>query len=196
MSDIVVFLDVDGIVADFFSAVVNAHNSDLTYESYPKGEDSLPKAMGLSYNRFWNGVTSDLILNLDLTEEAHALFNYANRFGETCFLTSPPRKCADARTDWIREKFPNSPYILSKWKEFCCAGPHSILVDDRDSNIEAWTAKGGTGILFPRPWNKRHAEEANYFPDQFHQEMKEATHGSVGKSETTSGNRFSGRLFQ
>ena len=34
------------------------------------------------------------------------------------------------------------------------AGPDTLLIDDRDKNIDEFREAGGQGILVPRPWNR------------------------------------------
>jgi len=164
-----VFIDVDGIVADFFGGVNQVHGNPIRYEDYPPGEDNIAKVFNLPQKDFWAPVKG-IMGSLEKTAEADWIIKFVNHL-ECCFLTSPALNAADARINWIRKHYPGIPFILTKHKHYCCAGPHNLLIDDRDKNVEDWEKAGGTSILFPRIWNKRHAEEKEYCPDRFLAEL-------------------------
>jgi 5'(3')-deoxyribonucleotidase len=51
----------------------------------------------------------------------------------------------------------NKRLIVTQVPKHEFAGPDTLLIDDKDQNIEEFRAAGGQGILVPRPWNKLHA---------------------------------------
>lgn len=143
-----IFLDMDGVVADFDTFASNLlgrkigwHESkfDLTKEEW----DKLSSVDRLYYN---------LPLMPDATKLVAYVKSLSTRFNVQ-FLTAVPRRTTmpEARADkqaWVDKYFPGmrmdiGPYSHDKQK-WC--SPGDILVDDRPSNIEEWKAAGGIAI--------------------------------------------------
>jgi len=143
-----IFLDMDGVVADFDTFVSNLlgrpvgwHDSkqDLTEDEWEK----LASVDRLYYQ-------------LPLMPDATKLVAYVKSLStrvKVGFLTAVPRRSTipSARDDkqaWVDKYFPGmrmdiGPY--SHHKQKWCA-PGDILVDDRPSNILEWSAAGGVAI--------------------------------------------------
>ena len=144
----VLYLDMDGVVADFGSYVAGIvkyrHDQDMLW---PDAE--------------WNKVREYPRLYRDLTKttEADKLVShcreYATQHGyELRFLTAVPRKndimfAFYDKVVWAQQCFPNIPVIFGPFshnkQEHC--RPGDILIDDRTSNIDEWRSAGGIGIL-------------------------------------------------
>jgi hypothetical protein len=60
---------------------------------------------------------------------------------------------------WIEKHLPayRRRFLIGPRKEFCAHGG-SVLIDDSDKNVASFRDAGGLAILYPRPWNSRHAE--------------------------------------
>jgi 5'(3')-deoxyribonucleotidase len=141
------YLDMDGVVADF-----NGYAEKLLgYRAYEERWEEHEWQL-ISQN-------SRIYRDLNKTVEADFLVKYCmdlvvEKNWELKFLTAVPRNndLAWAFTDkitWGRKHFPYipvmfGPYSKDKWQH--CT-PGDILIDDRTSNIEEWTAAGGIGIL-------------------------------------------------
>jgi len=143
-----IFLDMDGVVADFDTFVSNLlerpigwndSKHDLTTEEWGK----LASVDRLYYQ---------LPLMPDATKLVAYVKSLSTRFNVQ-FLTAVPRRTTmpSARDDkqaWVDKYFPGmrmdiGPYSHDKQK-WC--RPGDILVDDRPSNIEEWNAAGGIAI--------------------------------------------------
>lgn len=143
-----IFVDMDGVVADFDTFVsellgrkVGWHQSkfDLTNEEWEK----LTTVYRLYYQ---------LPLMPDATKLIAYVKSLSTRF-HVQFLTAVPRRTTmpDARADkqaWVDRYFPGmkmdiGPFSYDKQK-WC--SPGDILIDDRPSNIEEWTRAGGIAI--------------------------------------------------
>jgi 5'(3')-deoxyribonucleotidase len=142
------YLDMDGVVADFNQgahSVLGYHIKD-TSAHYPDQEWQKIKA-----NR-------NFFRDLPLTNGASQLVNVARRFRdqlgwELLFLTAIPSSndvpwAVWDKCTWAQRHFPDipvhiGPYAVDKQKH-CKIG--DILVDDRASNIEEWRAAGGIAI--------------------------------------------------
>ena len=142
-----IFIDMDGVVADFdtfVSALLDrpigwGATQDLTDEEWVK----LASVDRLYYQ---------LPMMPDATKLVAYMKSLNTRFYIE-FLTAIPRRTTipTAQADkqaWIDKYFPGmkmniGPYSHDKQK-WC--PPGDILIDDRPSNIEQWTAAGGIAI--------------------------------------------------
>jgi 5'(3')-deoxyribonucleotidase len=143
-----IFVDMDGVVADFDTFASNLlgrkigwHDSkfDLTKEEWE---------ILASVDR--------LYFQLPLMPDATKLIAYVKslltRF-HVQFLTAVPRRSTmpEAKADkqaWVDKYFPGMKMDIGPFshdKQKWCK-PGDILIDDRPSNIEEWTAAGGIAI--------------------------------------------------
>lgn len=144
-----IFLDMDGVVADFDTFVsdllgrpIGWHNSngDLSNEEWAK----ISAVDRLYYH---------LPLMPDATKLVAYVKSLSTRFNVQ-FLTAVPRRTTvptarDDKQAWVDKYFPGmrmdiGPYSHDKQK-WCMPG--DILIDDRPSNIEEWRRAGGFAIL-------------------------------------------------
>jgi len=142
-----IYIDMDGVVADF--------------DSYVSALLGRPIGWGATQDLTdveWERLTSvdRLYYQLPLMPDATKLFAYikslSTRF-HVQFLTAVPRRSTmpsakDDKQAWVDKYFPGikmdiGPYSHHKQK-WC--KPGDILIDDRPSNIEQWTAVGGIAI--------------------------------------------------
>jgi len=144
-----IYVDLDGVIADFDSRY--KHFTGLT----PKEMDAQlitqygdKKAKDIFWTKidpigpkFWS--------EMDFMSDAQELLDFLKPYSFK-FLLSPSRSktSEEGKKQFVQKHFPNIELILriaSKKQEF--SEPNAILIDDRDSNIEQWRAKGGIGIL-------------------------------------------------
>ncbi len=134
-----IFVDMDGVLTDFIKGYYELTGKDITGEFHDSKEfwDPINDA---GYN-FW--------INLKWTKDGKKLWNYIKKYDPE-ILSSPSRQDDSrvAKHDWVKKELPGVHLILrspSNKKEF--ASPNSILIDDRESNIDQWKKAGGIGIL-------------------------------------------------
>jgi hypothetical protein len=161
-----IFLDMDGVLADFMRPAMYEHG--IEYTMYPNvGWDVVAACnvinpgIGMTPERFWSAFERKSFwsalpkTNLcdRLIYECKLLVGLSN----TCILSScVVEGSADGKLEWIKKQLPKEMhhnYLFGRSKQFC-ADRYSILVDDCDANVEAFQEAGGIGILVPRPWNK------------------------------------------
>jgi len=141
------YLDMDGVVADF--------------DEYAMRTLGVPPSQGIYSEDIWKKLASNprIYQELHKTPYADHLFFECSKFAkknnyQLMFLTAVP-KGNDVpwafydKVYWARHNFPTvpvmfGPYSKDKYKH-CKTG--DILIDDRRSNIEEWTAAGGISIL-------------------------------------------------
>lgn len=157
-----VFLDLDGVVADFVSAVLDLHS--LTPEEVlpnMKGSYSIDKILNVSPTRFWKIIEEAPYFweALEKTEEADQIFALLLKKFEPSqiYFLSAPSLSSDShwgKAEWVRKHYPEylNRLILTGHKHLL-ASRDAVLIDDSDKKVEAFRKAGGKAILFPRPWN-------------------------------------------
>lgn len=163
-NDIRIFLDLDGVLADFVQGAVELHG----YDSDPygpvanRGRWDLEKIIGIPEQDFFSPMGYDFWANLKPLPWAWQLMDIVNEtFGEenVAIMTSPvPRDgCIDGKRAWIKKHLPNigTRVFFGKHK-WLCANPHALLIDDYPKNVNRFRRNGGQGLLFPAKWNKLH----------------------------------------
>ncbi len=137
--DYKIYCDMDGVLADFESGYEELTGIDLRGE-FQKGDnfwDPISKA-GVG---FWAG--------LKWMPDGQELWDYLKPFNPI-LLSAPSREQSSriGKHVWVKHKIPGTKLILryaSQKQEL--ATPESILIDDRQVNIDQWEAAGGIGIL-------------------------------------------------
>ena len=143
-----IYVDMDGVVADFDAFVFANLGRTFSHIVGPKGDSEM-----------WDFLKSvdRLYYILPPTSYAQELMDMVSATGANVeFLTAIPRRTsipgaeADKR-EWNHKIFGDKyklnigPYSADKWK---WAKEGDVLIDDRADNIEAWITKGkGHGIL-------------------------------------------------
>jgi 5'(3')-deoxyribonucleotidase len=141
-----IYLDMDGVVADFDTYVSNVLNRKIGWGSQDLTDEEWERLASIDrlYYQF--------PLMPDATKLVAYVKSLSTRF-HVQFLTAVPRRSTmpsakDDKQAWVNKYFPGmrmdiGPYSHHKQK-WCKSG--DILIDDRPSNIEQWTAVGGIAI--------------------------------------------------
>lgn len=163
----IIYLDMDGVLCDFVGAacrllgVEEPRWDGLDYCLASKlGMDPATFCSELVYRepKFWE--------TIDPYPWKDELIQEAMKFERVAVVTSPAGdpECYSGKFNWLKQHFPESvshSYSAKVSHVLCCQKdlmrPDGVLVDDSIDNIERFEKAGGTGILFPRPWNIRHA---------------------------------------
>ena len=142
-----IYLDMDGVVADFNGYAESVLGFSITEERWEEHQ--------------WLRLIENQRIYRDLkkTKEADTLVEFCRNLAQSKnwklrFLTAVPKKNDVAwafydKINWASLYFSDipvffGPYSKDKWQH-CIKG--DILIDDRTSNIHEWTAAGGIGIL-------------------------------------------------
>ena len=159
-----VYLDMDGVLVDFNRGVCKAFGRDDPSTNWKFWEN-------------WDGITSknisdicniDFWLNLNWTPEGMSIeqivrekFDRNSRTTEATdiYLLTTPMPNSYSYTGkalWVNKHIPiyNKRLIVTPAPKSLLAGPDTLLIDDKDENIEEFRVAGGEAILCPRPWNK------------------------------------------
>lgn len=162
------FLDMDGVLADFNKATHKAHGRP---DSYSEGSPFFPgslgrfdieKIWGISAKEFWQALDGPTFWeDIEPMPDADDIVAMVvEKFGadNICVLTSPSLSpyCIPGKKTWMKANFPIFKNMLfGSCKQFL-AYPGAVLIDDKDSNVEDFTSASGRGILLPRPWNSQY----------------------------------------
>jgi hypothetical protein len=146
-----VFLDMDGVLADFFAeyAKLAGMPAGSTYRDVPpaKNDPTLNKMVG-----------TDFFYKLPKFPVADSIIALAVKlFGGYNICSSPLRgdheNSGVQKTRWLQKNLSTQPrhiYIESRKEKHAVQpdGTPNILIDDRKDNIIKWEAAGGIGIKF------------------------------------------------
>lgn len=169
-----VFVDMDGVVADFLTACFKIHDKDSTHWNNPihRGKFWVNEAWGQTNEEFWRPIRNVQQFWENLPAYAHAqdliLYLESKLPKSSIYFLSAPAPypaCHAGKVSWILEHFPEykNRLILTQHKKFL-AGNNRLLVDDADHNIQQFRSYGGQAVLLPRPWNSEHGK-LNEFND-------------------------------
>ena len=150
----IVYVDMDGVLADFFGGVEKLygveHWKDLTSS---KDEGGLKQEV---INRITG---TDFFATLPEFPTSDQLIAMVKKFtgGTFSILTSPLRGDHENSTKykklWINQHIANPEQVIVTGRKEAYAkdkasGTPNILIDDRPTNIERWQNAGGYGILY------------------------------------------------
>lgn len=161
----IIFLDVDGVLANFVAGACAAHerSESETLAGWPRGTYDIVDVWGMTQEEFWSPIDAageDFWAELPLLPHAHDLVDGLSRLGRVVLLTSPSKHPGShsGKCMWIQKHFgrEHREYLIGPAKS-SCAHRDAVLVDDYDRNVDDFVKHGGWGILFPRIWNRRHA---------------------------------------
>lgn len=158
-----ILLDMDGVLADFVGGACQIHSRDNPYQDVcHNGRYDIASILKMSNTEFWQPMGKDFWANLPLTAEALDLVDLVvGYFGleNVCILSSPNlnHESMMGKLIWIERHLPQfrRQFLFGPRKQFCAA-PNHVLIDDHDDNARNFTAAGGKGFLYPRPWNSAH----------------------------------------
>jgi 5'(3')-deoxyribonucleotidase len=148
-----IYLDMDGVLADFNTAARQYLNATRQDEQDAERNGRWPAH---SWGRLVNA--PNFYRHLPKMPQADELYALAMRFRDELgwdvkILTAIPTKnevpdVFQDKFDWVAEHYPGlricfGPYSHDKHRH---AEPNDILVDDRESNCREWTATGATAV--------------------------------------------------
>lgn len=152
-----IFVDMDGVLCDFVSAIYGIKGKQYREVEYRGGFDDLWQNVGMTEEEMWAIVdhTPDWWRSLKPYPWANDLMELLMNQGVPVRILSTARKhhtSYSGKVQWLEDHGFNQPLILCAEKNLL-AGPGRVLVDDKEENVAEWVADGGMGITFPQPWN-------------------------------------------
>jgi len=156
-----IFLDLDGVLADWLSPAVRAHgrDPDEVLAAWPASTYDLAEVLGVSTNALWKPIHAQGAAFWEQLEPypwVHDMVRGCQEFAPTTILTSPSLDpmAAAGKVAWMQRVLGRDfrDFLIGPDKP-SCARPGAVLIDDRDSGCEAFIAAGGHAVVFPQPWN-------------------------------------------
>lgn len=153
-----VFLDMDGVLANFIEAAHEVHGRKYVHEEYPRGCWEIADHWGISVDDFWAGIDR----KFDFWEElkpypwCQELIKLARSAGKQVKLLTSPSKsplCYYGKRAWCSVNVPHDIELIICKSKSLLASPTRLLIDDGDHNVMPWVNAGGRAVLFPQPWN-------------------------------------------
>ena len=142
-----VFLDMDGVLVDFFSAFAKLANVKHWKQMDPQRlQDVLEKIVG-----------SDYFAKLPKTNTCDSIVEMVVDFaGSYSILSSPLRgdiaNSTKHKRAWVMDNLSPQPtttiIVRDKSQYALINGVQNILIDDRANNIHKWKEAGGYGIKY------------------------------------------------
>jgi len=154
-----IFVDLDGVLADFISAAITAAELPITadqvqhwnfFQEYLDEEEFSKRIDNTMY--FWD--------DLPVYPWAHELVEYLKTKGDIVYCTSPGNhdEAATGKLNWLRRhgflSKHSKNYVLTHYK-WLLAGRDRILVDDSDDQSYRFVNMGGHSVVFPQKWNMK-----------------------------------------
>ena len=170
----IVYLDMDGVIADFFGGVERLYGVDhwkqLTSDKTKDlRQDVIDRIAG-----------TDFFAHLPKFSSADTLIEMIKKFtgGQYSILTSPLRGDTENsgyyKKVWIGKHIvkPDDIIVTGRKESYAVKnGVPNILIDDRPINIEKWQSKGGYGILYQA--NKHPLSKVSQALEQYNQKQKQ-----------------------
>lgn len=153
-----IYLDMDGVVADFQARACELFARTDLLKRWPAGL-GVDQAIGVSRERFWEVAdrkAPEFFAELKPLPWFDELYAELSEIGPVVFCSRPtynPDHVAQ-KLAWLQRRFGREfkSYSFLQDKSLL-AKPGSILVDDEADNVSSFSAAGGHGLLFPQPWN-------------------------------------------
>lgn len=171
-----IYIDVDGVLADFVSALLNNYNRKHGTSHTP--DDALDWRLTNIFKEgqhWWEYTeTPKFWSSLDVYPWAHELVRQVRATGRPyAFLTALTDSAASSRRSWLDKHFTEDPedlpskrMIIAYRKELVVA-PGDLLIDDCPKNVTAiLNTPGATVFPLAQPWNQSMEGVERMTPEQ------------------------------
>lgn len=141
-----VYVDMDGVVADFDQGVNNITNGRY-------GDPDYSKSQMWRDIKYYNQYRDLFYETLPKKTDADQLMRFVDEtFDTVIFLTATGtafKGIAQQKRNWINSNYPGHKVItvVKTADKAVYANPSCILIDDRSKAIDPWVRAGGIGVL-------------------------------------------------
>lgn len=148
----------DGVMVNFVGSV-NEHMG-IPKETIPTKWNWV-KDYGFTFDDVNSWCTIDFWVSLNWTSDGHDIIRLVTSTfkPEQIYLLTTPMPNSGSYTGkalWVQKHLPeySKRLIIITAPKSLLAKPNTLLIDDKDENVEEFVKAGGHGILINRPWNK------------------------------------------
>lgn len=168
-----IFLDMDGVLVNFLGGLHKALDVPYDINNYPykKGKWNMLtdiKAFAdipATFEECNDCCTTSFWQNLKWMHDGHHILRAIyNRFNaDKIYLLTTPMpnlESASGKMMWIKGNLPVhlKHTIITQAPKHLLARPDTLLIDDKDENVDGFREAGGKALLVPRPWNRAHLQ--------------------------------------
>ena len=158
-----VFLDVDGVLANFRKGIHEAFIKPYHYPTLSKKWtfwDDWPDVMFEMVNA---ACTTEFWTDLEWMHDGYDILTAVEyKFAPAqIYLLTTPMPNIESPTGkwlWVRDNIPMyyKRTIITQAPKHLLARPDTLLIDDKDENVDGFHEAGGKAHLICRPWNRGH----------------------------------------
>ena len=155
-----VFLDIDGVLVSFRRGIANALGKPYDYATMSDKWHFWEDWPSITFEEVNDACTFDFWQYLPWMYDGREILRaITDTFGlEKIYLLTSPMPNIESPTGkwlWISDNLPVylKRTIITQAPKHLLARPNTLLIDDKDENINEFEAAGGQGILVPRPYN-------------------------------------------
>lgn len=162
MSRIRVGVDVDGVMRDFHSAVIDKakpHGLTIEYQDITNWDFLRTNAVNgksLAYHIFdskeW---AEDVFAKAPVLDGAKQAYNLLCEYYDVYIVSDQANDTKHYTDLWLRENGFNR-HVGAIYTSNKIQAPCQVLIDDNYEHIKKYNDSARLGILIDRPWNKKH----------------------------------------
>ena len=159
-----VFLDMDEVITDFNKGVCEAFNMPYQYETFFSEYKWFPK-IGRTRKEVNAKCTIDFWRKLEWMFDGREILEIIlDKFNiDQVYLITMPMSNPESATGkwlWIKDNLPSfyKRTIITQAPKHLLARPDTLLIDDKNENVDGFREAGGKALLVPRPWNRAHLQ--------------------------------------
>lgn len=172
----------DGVITDFVGGVCRAFNKPNPYPKETRDysfwnawpEISFKDVNAICNQEFWH--------NLEWAHDGREILDAIRKtLGlEKVYFVTYPMLNIESPTGkwlWVRDNLPIylKHTIITQAPKSLLAKSDTLLIDDKDENVEEFVKAGGYGILINRPWNKGY-ERADHTVEDLEIDLLDIVH--------------------
>ena len=148
-----IYFDLDGVLADLDSALLELCGPDLPPRSVRTAAQSEEMWRQVAHNPGFFASLAPVRGAVEMFRQVRERYGGEN----VAVLTGTPQAVPGASEDkrlWCRRHLGEDVAVHAvptSDKPLFCGGAQDVLVDDSESNVSAWVRAGGTAVLFLSP---------------------------------------------
>lgn len=171
----ITFVDMDGVIYDCLGQI-NRYFCGMDMSKFliewAKNHSNvweIAQVLGISAKELWEKTekfSPDFWKEMDTYAHTEEFLNTIASDGEYWGILSTPlyldsgtsHKCIEGKMkalEILLGKEKAREHTLLGKSKYLCANRNTILIDDKNENVEQFRSWGGNAILYPRPWNTR-----------------------------------------